>query len=245
MAEAARARGVETLTEFFGLELARQLVAEGRAADLVIGNNVLAQVPDLNDFVAGIAHLLKPDGVVTLEFPHVVRLIEENQFDTIYHEHFSYFSAGTIGRIADAHGLHVFDVEELPTHGGSLRVYLRPPGRPARETTPALASLLAREAAGGYDRLDGYTGFAARVETGQARSPGLPHPGHASRASGPSATARPARATRCSTTAASGPTCSTSRSTATRTSTAASRPARTSRSTRRSTSPARAARPTS
>jgi SAM-dependent methyltransferase len=164
VAEAARARGVETLTEFFGLELARQLVADGRAADLVIGNNVLAQVPDLNDFVAGIAHLLKPGGVATLEFPHVVRLVEDGQFDTIYHEHFSYFSAGTVERIADAHGLRFFDVEELPTHGGSLRVYLARRDGPARERTPALASLLAREAAGGYDRLDGYTGFAARVE---------------------------------------------------------------------------------
>ena len=164
VAEAARARGVETLTEFFGLELARQLVADGRAADLVIGNNVLAQVPDLNDFVAGIAHLLKPDGVATLEFPHVVRLVEDGLFDTIYHEHFSYFSAGTIRRIADAHGLRFFDVDELPTHGGSLRVYLARRDGPARETSPALASLLAREAAGGYDRLDGYTGFAARVE---------------------------------------------------------------------------------
>ena len=164
VAEAARARGVETLAEFFGLALARQLVADGRAADLVIGNNVLAQVPDLNDFVAGIAHLLKPGGVATLEFPHVVRLIEESQFDTIYHEHFSYFSAGTIRRIAEAHGLVFFDVEELPTHGGSLRVYLARRDGPARATTADLTSLLAREAAGGYDRLDGYTGFAARVE---------------------------------------------------------------------------------
>ncbi|HXR26689.1 MAG TPA: class I SAM-dependent methyltransferase [Candidatus Baltobacteraceae bacterium] len=164
VAEAARERGVETLTEFFGLELADQLVADGRAADLVIGNNVLAQVPDLNDFVAGMAHLLKPTGVATLEFPHVVRLVEDGLFDTIYHEHFSYFSAGTIERIADAHGLHFFDVEELPTHGGSLRVYLARRDGPAREMSHALKALLAREAAGGYDRLDGYTGFAARVE---------------------------------------------------------------------------------
>jgi SAM-dependent methyltransferase len=164
VAEAARARGVETTTEFFGLALADQLVADGRAADLVIGNNVLAQVPDINDFVAGIARLLRPTGVATLEFPHVVRLIEEAQFDTIYHEHFSYFSAGTIKRIAEAHELRFFDVEELPTHGGSLRVYLARRDGPARETSPALASLLAREAAGGYDRLDGYTGFATRVE---------------------------------------------------------------------------------
>ncbi|MFI5261345.1 MAG: methyltransferase domain-containing protein [Candidatus Limnocylindrales bacterium] len=164
VAEAARARGVETLTEFFGRDLAEVLLAEGRAADLVIGNNVLAQVPDLNDFVAGIARLLKPTGVATLEFPHVVRLIEEGQFDTIYHEHFSYFSAGTIDRIAEAHDLHFFDVDELPTHGGSLRVYLARRDGPTRETSPALTALLAREAAGGYDRLAGYTGFADRVE---------------------------------------------------------------------------------
>ncbi len=165
VAEAARARGVETLTEFFGLELARRLVAEGRAADLVIGNNVLAQVPDLNDFVAGIAHLLKPDGVATLEFPHVVRLIEEGQFDTIYHEHFSYFSAGFIERLAEVHSLYFFDVEELPTHGGSLRVYLARRDGPARAASPTLTALLAREAAGGYDRLDGYAGFQERVQT--------------------------------------------------------------------------------
>jgi len=125
---------------------------------------VLAQVPDLNDFVAGIARLLKPSGVATLEFPHVVRLIEEGQFDTIYHEHFSYFSAGTVRRIAAAHGLRFFDVEELPTHGGSLRVYLARRDGPARATSAALTGLLAREAAAGYDRLDGYQGFAGRVE---------------------------------------------------------------------------------
>ena len=97
--------------------------AEGRCADLVLGNNVLAQVPDLNDFVEGLKILLKPDGVLTLEFPHLLRLIERNEFDTIYHEHFSYFSMLTTVRILEAHGLKVFDVEELPTHGGSLRVY--------------------------------------------------------------------------------------------------------------------------
>ncbi|HTS14913.1 MAG TPA: class I SAM-dependent methyltransferase [Candidatus Sulfotelmatobacter sp.] len=163
VAEAARARGVETLTEFFGRDLADALVADGRAADLVIGNNVLAQVPDLNDFVAGIARLLKPTGVATLEFPHVVRLIEDGQFDTIYHEHFSYFSAGTVRRIADAHGLAFFDVEELPTHGGSLRIYLARRDGPPREPSPTLTGLLAREAAGRYDRLEGYAGFEARV----------------------------------------------------------------------------------
>lgn len=124
VAEAARKRNVPTMVEFFGLALARKLMDEGRRADLIIGNNVLAQVPDLNDFTAGMAHLLAPNGVITLELPHLERLMAENQFDTIYHEHFSYFSLTTIDRLAARHGLRVFDVEQLPTHGGSLRVYL-------------------------------------------------------------------------------------------------------------------------
>ena len=111
--------------EFFTLELANQLVRDGVRADLVIGNNVLAQVPDLNDFVAGVKQLLQPDGVVTMEFPHLARLVEENQFDTIYHEHFSYFSFSTACRIFAAHGLTVFDVDEVSTDGGSLRIYAR------------------------------------------------------------------------------------------------------------------------
>ncbi|MEQ1710903.1 MAG: methyltransferase domain-containing protein, partial [Hyphomicrobium sp.] len=118
VAAVAQAKGVDTIVDFFGRRLARTMVQEGRAADLVIGNNVLAQVPDLDDFVGGIAILLKPEGVVTLEFPHLVRLLDGNQFDTIYHEHFSYFSLLTIERLAALHGLRVFDVEELPTHGG-------------------------------------------------------------------------------------------------------------------------------
>ena len=118
-------KGIPTLHRFLRPEArAATLSREGRQADLIIGNNVLAQVPDLNDFVAGMAHLLKPNGVITLEFPHLQRLMEENQFDTIYHEHFSYFSFVTIEQLAARHGLKVFDVEELPTHGGSLRVYL-------------------------------------------------------------------------------------------------------------------------
>ena len=125
VAEVAIERGVPTLTVFFGEELAGRLAGEGRQADLIVANNVLAQVPDLNDFVAGIARLLKPGGVVTVEFPHLVRLMEGNQFDTIYHEHFSYFSFGTARRIFAAHGLDLFDVEELPTHGGSLRIWAR------------------------------------------------------------------------------------------------------------------------
>ena len=123
VAKVAVEKGVPTLVRFFGTELAKELAAEGRCADLVLGNNVLAQVPDLNDFVEGLKVLLKPQGVLTLEFPHLLRLIERNEFDTIYHEHFSYFSMLTTARILEAHGLKVFDVEELATHGGSLRVF--------------------------------------------------------------------------------------------------------------------------
>ena len=124
VAEAARRKNVPTLVEFFGSALARRLVSEGKRADLIIGNNVLAQVPDLNDFTAGMAILLAVEGVITLEFPHLERLMDENQFDTIYHEHFSYFSLLTIDRLARRHRLRIFDVEQLATHGGSLRVYL-------------------------------------------------------------------------------------------------------------------------
>ena len=124
VAAVAQQKNIPTLVEFFGLKLAQRLTSEGQSADLIIGNNVLAQVPDLNDFTAGMAHLLAPNGVITLEFPHLERLIDENQFDTIYHEHFSYFSLVTIDRLATKHGLKVFDVEHLSTHGGSLRVYL-------------------------------------------------------------------------------------------------------------------------
>ena len=123
VAEVAVEKGVPTLVEVFRHRAGEELAAEGRRADLVLGNNVLAQVPDLNDFVEGLKILLKPDGVLTLEFPHLLQLIEHNEFDTIYHEHFSYFSLLTTSRILEAHGLKVFDVEELTSHGGSLRVY--------------------------------------------------------------------------------------------------------------------------
>ena len=116
-------QGIPTVTEFFEAELATRLAAEGRQADLLLGNNVLAHVPEINDFVAGMKILLKQHGVITMEFPHLIRLIEENQFDTIYHEHFSYLSFTTVIAIFRQHGLTVFDVEELPTHGGSLRIY--------------------------------------------------------------------------------------------------------------------------
>ncbi|WP_423875472.1 methyltransferase domain-containing protein [Bradyrhizobium sp.] len=162
VAAVARQKGIPTLVEFFGLDLARRLASEGQRADLIIGNNVLAQVPDLNDFVAGMANLIAPNGVITLEFPHLERLIEENQFDTIYHEHFSYFSVVTIERLANKHGLKLFDVEQLPTHGGSLRVYLC--GVDAgHATSPRVNALLAHEREIGFEDIGTYAQFAASV----------------------------------------------------------------------------------
>jgi SAM-dependent methyltransferase len=163
VARAAEERGVKTLTRFFGRDLADELVRDGKTADLVIGNNVLAQVPDINDFVAGIARILKPDGRVTLEFPHLLKLIEQNQFDTIYHEHFSYFSLMTAGRILAAHGLRLFDVEELWTHGGSLRLFacLDAASEP---TSERVDELLARERAAGLGEIATYAAFSERVK---------------------------------------------------------------------------------
>jgi SAM-dependent methyltransferase len=163
VAAAARERGIPTLTRFFGTALARELVAEGRRADLLVGNNVLAHVPDLNDFVAGLAIVLAPGGVLTMEFPHLLRLLAEDQFDTIYHEHFSYFSFATARRVFAAHGLTVFDVEEIPTHGGSLRVFARHLGEAARPETPRLAELLAREEAAGLGEAAAYEAFQGRL----------------------------------------------------------------------------------
>jgi SAM-dependent methyltransferase len=162
VAESARARGVDTLVDFFDSELARRLVDEGRRADLIAANNVLAQVPSLNDFVAGIEILLAPNGVATLEMPHLARLIEEMQFDTIYHEHFSYFSLTTLEVLFSRHGLEIFDVEELPSHGGSLRVFVQRKGA-VRDIQASVGRVLAEESAAGYDSLDGYGGFAGRV----------------------------------------------------------------------------------
>jgi len=157
-AEAARAKGIETIERFFGLALAQEL----EKADLVVANNVLAHVPDSNDFVAGIAYLLKPQGRASIEFPHLLRLLEGNQFDTIYHEHYSYLSLGTVARIAATVGLNVVDVEELPTHGGSLRVWLAHQG--ATEPMASVATVLAAEAEAGLETLDAYAGFQQRAE---------------------------------------------------------------------------------
>lgn len=158
-AAAARAKGIEVVERFFGRELARELVAQGQAADLTAANNVLAHVPDINDFVAGFAVLLKPAGVATFEFPHLLQLVQQCQFDTLYHEHFSYLSLTAVQRIFAANGLTVFDVEELPTHGGSLRVYARRTDGEARPEASAVAALLAREAQAGVASAGFYSGF--------------------------------------------------------------------------------------
>jgi SAM-dependent methyltransferase len=162
VAKAAEERGVPTLVEFFGRELAVDLVAQRGHADLVLGANVLAQVPDLNDFVAGVSVLLAPEGTTTFEFPHLARLLEGMQYDTIYHEHYSYFSLTTIQKVFAAHGLDVVDVEELPSHGGSLRVY-GAHAEAAREPPRAVAELLEREEAEGLLDADRYQRFAADV----------------------------------------------------------------------------------
>lgn len=164
VAEVAIEKGVPTLVRFFGAQLAEELAAEGRRADLVLGNNVLAQVPDLNDFVEGLKILLKPEGVLTLEFPHLLRLIERNEFDTIYHEHFSYFSLLTTMQILEAHGLKAFDVEELATHGGSLRVYACRAEDRTRNIEPAVGKLIAEEENSGLASLEGYDRFRQQVK---------------------------------------------------------------------------------
>ena len=162
VAKVAIEKGVPTRVEFFGEKYARDLINEGLRADLIVGNNVLAQVPDLNDFVAGMKLLLKPEGVITLEFPHIEKLIAENQFDTIYHEHFSYFSLLTIEHMAKKHGLKVIDVEELVTHGGSLRVHLAHQTS-ARPTQPSVAGVLNNEIKAGLDKIAVYTSFVERA----------------------------------------------------------------------------------
>jgi len=161
VAKVALQRGIPTLVEFFGVETALSLAAESRA-DLLLGNNVLAHVPDLNDFVGGAKVLLKQGGQITMEFPHLMRLVEDNQWDTIYHEHFSYFSFTTVSKVFEAHGLRLFDVEELPTHGGSLRIY----GCHVEDPRPdeqGPAELLGRERQAGYPDLDLYLGYGRRV----------------------------------------------------------------------------------
>ncbi len=170
-ARAARERGIETIEDFFGVRLATELAGQGRQADLIIGNNVLAHVPDVNDFVEGLRLALKPvnpanpvGGLINLEFPHLYRLVESAQFDTVYHEHFSYLSLTTVRGIFAAHGLAVFDAEELPTHGGSLRIHARHLADPLAQETSRLHALLGLETASGMRTSAYYQGFQTRAE---------------------------------------------------------------------------------
>jgi SAM-dependent methyltransferase len=162
-AAAAEKLGIPVLREFFGEQLGKELAASGKAADLIAGNNVYAHVPDINDFTRGLKAALKPGGTITLEFPHLLRLIEHTQFDTVYHEHFSYLSLYTVSRIFEAAGLMIRDVEELPTHGGSIRIY-GGHGAEGRSPSPAVTALLAEEARAGLQTLATYQGFQERAE---------------------------------------------------------------------------------
>lgn len=163
-AQVAQSKGISTWVAFFGIELARKLVQQGKQADLLIGNNVLAHVPNLNDFVAGLKITLKPTGVITMEFPHLMQLIENNQFDTIYHEHFSYFSFLTVKQIFEKHGLTLFDVEEIPTHGGSLRIYAKHTENNALSVSENVYALLEKEISKGMNTLAYYQGFQEKAD---------------------------------------------------------------------------------
>jgi len=162
-ANAARDKGIEIIEEFFGVQLAQQLVKEGKQADLMVANNVLAHVPDINDFVGGFSSLLKPTGVATFEFPHLLRLVSENQFDTVYHEHYSYLSLIAVKSICESNGLKVFDVEELTTHGGSLRVHTQRMDSGMREQTDNVTKILECEMAAGINSIDFYTDFQSKA----------------------------------------------------------------------------------
>lgn len=163
-AVAARAMGIEIVERFFGMALADELVNTGRPADLITANNVLAHVPDINDFVAGITRLLNPHGVATFEFPHLLRMVQENQFDTAYHEHYSYLSLAAVEKIFACNGLNVFDVDELPTHGGSLRIFAQRNDSSKHVTSPAVAALRKKESDAGMTTTAFYRGFQAKAE---------------------------------------------------------------------------------
>jgi hypothetical protein len=164
VAKVAVEKGIPTITQFFGVNLANQMARDGIQADILLGNNVLAQVPDINDFVGGMKISLKTGGIITMEFPHLLRLIEGNQFDTIYHEHFSYFSFIAVERIFAAHGITLFDVEELKTHGGSIRIFGRHVEDTAKPVSARVLEMKDREIRGGYDKMDVYSTFAKKVE---------------------------------------------------------------------------------
>lgn len=163
VAKVAEEKGIPSLVKFFGVETAKEMVAHGQQADLLLGNNVLAHVPDLNDFVAGMKIVLKPDGILTMEFPHLLQLMQYNQFDTIYHEHFSYFSFLTVEQVFAAHGLTLFDVDEIPTHGGSLRIYGRHTDWAGQPVSDRVARLKAKEQAAGLDQVQTYVTFGQKV----------------------------------------------------------------------------------
>lgn len=163
-AAVAREKGIESVTQFFGVKLAMQLVTEGRKADLLLGNNVLAHVPDLNDFVGGMKIVLKDKGVITMEFPHLFQLVKHRQFDTIYQEHFSYLSFTTVKAVFEKHGLVLFDVDEIPTHGGSLRIYAKHAADNSKNISPNVDQLLEKETAAGMTTVKYYSGFQDAVE---------------------------------------------------------------------------------
>lgn len=169
IAKTAIDKGVPTIVRFFGEGLALEMTNEGKKADLLIGNNVLAQVPDINDFVKGMKILLKPRGIITMEFPHLVRLMEENQFDTIYHEHFSYFSFTTVERIFQEHGIVLFDIEELSTHGGSLRIYGRHAEDATKPVSERVEELRNRERLAGMRQIETYYAFSEKVKETKRR----------------------------------------------------------------------------
>lgn len=164
VAKVAKQRGVPTEVRFFGTETAKRLASEGKYADLLLGNNVLAHVPNLNDFVAGLKVLLKPRGIITMEFAYLIKLMEEVQFDTIYHEHFSYFSFLTAEKVFAAHGLTIFDVEELPTHGGSLRIYARHSESVNERISESVNQLIRKEQKDGLDKIETYQAFGEKVK---------------------------------------------------------------------------------
>jgi 2-polyprenyl-3-methyl-5-hydroxy-6-metoxy-1,4-benzoquinol methylase len=162
-AAVAKQKNIESVIDFFGVRLAKQLAAEGRKADLLLGNNVLAHVPDIVDFVAGMRIVLKPGGVITMEFPHLLQLIENNQFDTIYHEHFSYLSFYTVKQIFESQGLELFDVDEIPTHGGSLRIYAKHKEDASKLASQNVSTLLKKEIDKGINSLFLYENFQSKV----------------------------------------------------------------------------------
>jgi hypothetical protein len=163
-AEVAIKKGIPTITEFFGVKLATELVSKGKKADLLLGNNVLAHVPDINDFVSGMKIMLGDHGVITMEFPHLVQLIDNNQFDTIYHEHFSYLSFFTVKQIFEAQGLAMFDVQEIPTHGGSLRIYAKHQNDDTKPVSSNVEELIKKEIEKGITVDTYYTGFQEKAE---------------------------------------------------------------------------------